>query len=124
HVKVVYVEESGLREVEPIPNGRTLLAPECFGKEWPNVVGVRWLTADASRLLIAVEVLPHGSCARMGTFEAFEITLPQGLVRARYDQLKAKKLFRGDMGPELMNANDKCIRNRASCVPLGLEVKP
>jgi hypothetical protein len=37
---------------------------------------------------------------------------------------RSKKLFRGDMGPELMNANDKCIRNRAGCVPPGLEGKP
>ena len=60
----------------------------------------------------------------MGTFEAFEITIPQGQVKLRYGQFETKRLFHDDLGPELRNASDGCVRDPASCVPPGLDDSP
>jgi hypothetical protein len=120
HVKVVYVTNNGLHVIEPIANGRRLFVPTCFDRERPNVGAVKWVGHDSSRLLIAIEVPPHSSCASMGTFRAFEIALPGGNVVSRYGQIEAKKLFKSDMGAALRNADDDCIRNPQTCVPSGL----
>jgi hypothetical protein len=77
--------------------------------------------AGSTSLLIAVEVPPHSSCASMGTFEAFEIEVPSGKVISHYNQLTAKKLFKSDLGAELLGADDSCIRKPQSCVPPGLD---
>ncbi len=71
HVMVVYVTNSGLRVVEPVPNGRRLFKPTCFDPEVPNVGAIGWVGQDSDRLAIAVQVPPHSSCASMGTFKAF-----------------------------------------------------
>ncbi len=119
HVKVFSVGKSVLRESEPIPNGRRLLVPTCFDPERPNVVAVKWME-DSSRMLIAVQVPPHSSCASMGTFHAFEISIPDGTVLKRYGQLRAKALFARFLGPDLMGADDQCARKPETCVPPGL----
>jgi hypothetical protein len=59
----------------------------------------------------------------MGTFRAFKITVPDGKVLSRYDQIQAKKLFGNDMGEELVNSDDDCIRRPEKCVPPGLSDK-
>jgi hypothetical protein len=117
HVKIFYVTDSDPRVVEPIPDGSTLFQPRCFGPEPPNVGAIKWMGGGSKSLLIAVEVPPHSSCASMGTFEAFEIELPSGKVISKYDQLTAKKLFKSDLGEELLGADDSCIRKSQSCVP-------
>lgn len=122
HLMVFYVGETGLRIVEPIPNGREVFAPHCFSPENPNVAGIRWV-GDSSRLLLAIEVPPHSSCADMGTFRAFEIRLPDGGIVNRFDQLPAKKQFRQYMGAELRNADDSCFKKPGSCDPFGLNSK-
>jgi hypothetical protein len=123
HVKIVYVESTGLRMVEPVPNGDKLLVPICDGQEsTPNVGAIKWMGNDASRLLIAVEVPPHSSCAGMGTFKAFEIEVSDGSVLARYGQLQAKKLFRHALGAELLGANDVCVQKPQECVSPGLKL--
>lgn len=120
HVKVIYVTKDGLHVIEPIANGRRLFVPTCFDPERPNVAAVTWVGHDSSRLLIAIQVPPHSSCASMGTFRAFEIALPGGNVVSRYGQIEAKKLFSNDMGIELRNADDACIQKPQTCVPSGL----
>ena len=122
HLKVFYVGKDGLDEIEPIPNGRGLFAPTCFDPERPNVAGIRWLGSDSSRLLIAVQVPPHSSCASMGTFRAFEIDLPDGSILSRYDQISAKKRFGNDIGGELRLADDGCVQTPQTCVPSGLKL--
>jgi hypothetical protein len=120
HTKVFYITDAGIRSTEPIPNGRRLFPPRCFDKEFPNVGAIKWLGKDSSRLLIAVQVPPHSSCASMGTFRAFKITLPEGVVVNQYDQLEAKRLFRDDIGQELQGADDACVRTPKNCLPVGL----
>ncbi len=122
HVKVFYVTKSGLRVIEPIVSGRKLFAPTCFDPEFANVGAIKWVGADSSRLLIAVEVPPHSSCASMGRFRAFEITPPEGKVIDQFGQIAAKRVFAPDLGVELRNADDSCIRKPLSCVPPGLDI--
>jgi hypothetical protein len=122
HVKIINVEPTGLRIAEPVPNGRTLFVPTCFEPERPNVGAIKWMGKDASRLLIAVQVPPHSSCASMGTFKAFEIAIPDGSVLGRYGQLQAKKSFRNELGVELVGAEDACIEKPETCVPSGLKL--
>jgi hypothetical protein len=116
HVKVFYIDKSGLHETEPIPNGRSLFVPNCFYPEPPNVAAIKWM-GGSSRLLIALEVPPHSNCASMGTFRAFEISVPDGIVLNRYGQLQAKRLFASSLGEELTNADDSCVRSPKACVP-------
>jgi hypothetical protein len=120
HLKVFYVSDSGLRVVEPIPKGRNLVRPRCFDAEYPNVAGVRWAAHDSSRILIAVQVPPHSSCASMGTFTAFEINPRDSKVIRKFDQLAAKKMFAEALGEELRNATDSCVLKPQTCVPPGL----
>jgi hypothetical protein len=123
HVKVFYVTKSGLRIIEPVVSGRKLFAPTCFDPESPNVAAIKWTGLDSSRLLIALLVPNHSSCASMATFRAFEIMLPDGRVIDRFGQIAAKKLFQADLGPWLRDADDACIRRPADCVPPGLDEK-
>jgi len=121
HVKVFYPTATGLHISEPVPNGRRLFAPWCFGTEYPNVGGIRWMGKDSTRLLIAIEVPPHSSCASMGTFRAFEIRLPDGKVLNRFGQIEAKKLFASDMGNWLSDSDDACVLKPEDCIPTGLK---
>lgn len=116
HVLVYTIDEKGPHRSEPIPNGRKLLKPDCMTPEYPNVGGIRW-GDDSHTLIIAVEVPPHSSCVDMGTFKAYEISLPSGTVLNEYGQLDAKRSFADALGPELRNADDECITKPKSCDP-------
>ena len=121
HVLVYFLDASGIRRTEPIPNGRRLFKPTCFDAENPNVGAIRWGN-DSRTLVIAVEVPPHSSCASMGTFRAFEITLPDAKVLKTYSQLEAKELFRESLGTELTASDDGCVKRPETCIPPGLQL--
>lgn len=121
HVRVVYVTESGIRAIEPVPNGRRLFKPICFDQEAPNVGAIGWLGQGSDRLAIAVEVPPHSSCASMGTFEAFVIELPTGNVVSEFGQIEAKKVFSNLVGSELVDADDGCVKKPENCIPCGMK---
>jgi hypothetical protein len=123
HVLIYRLDGGGIRRTEPIPNGRSLFKPICFDAENPNVGAIRWGN-DSRTLVIAVEVPPHSSCASMGTFRAFEITLPDAKVLKTYNQLEAKELFRESLGLELAASDDDCVKRPETCVPAGLEFPP
>ena len=120
HVKVVLTTDAGLRIFEPLPDGRKLLVPRCFDPEVPNVGAIRWMGQGSSRLLIAVEVPPHSSCASMGTFRAFEIALPAGYVLASFGQIEAKRDFGALLGERMRGADDRCVQTPLACVPFGM----
>jgi hypothetical protein len=120
HVKVFRLTASGLDVTEPIPDGRALFAPSCTEPESPNVGAVRWSGRDSRRLLVALEVPPHSSCADMGTFRVLEIELPGGRVVSQRSQLEAKKELRDALGDELLNAEDACVKRPGTCVPHGV----
>jgi hypothetical protein len=81
--------------------------------EPPNIGAVAWLSD--TRLLVAAEIMPHSNCDSMGTFVAYEFALPTGRLERRYDQLEAKKRWRAQLGVELLEAPDECIRKPRAC---------
>jgi hypothetical protein len=121
HVRVVYVTDSGVRVIEPVPNGRRLFKPSCFSPEFPNVGAIGWIREGSDQLVIAVEVPGHSSCASMGTFKAFVIQLPTGRVVSEYGQIEAKRSFSTLIGSELRDADDACIEKPQSCIPCGMK---
>jgi hypothetical protein len=121
HVRVIYVTNSGLRVVEPVPNGRRLLRPTCFGLEVPNVGAIGWVGQDSNQLAIAVQVPPHSSCASMGTFKAFVIRIPAGSVVSEYGQIQAEQAFSHELGSMLKNGDDSCIVKPQNRIPCGMK---
>lgn len=86
----------------------------CYWDEDPNVGAIKWL-GDSSRLLVAAEFLPNSNCEEMGSFRAYEISVPKGKIAKTYDQLAAKKLFWLHLGDELRNADDECLKKPKYC---------
>jgi hypothetical protein len=81
--------------------------------EVPNVAAIKWL--GSSRVLVAAEIIAHSNCDSFGTFKGFVVDVHGPRVLRKYDQLTVKRLYGPDLGVELRNANDSCIRNPESC---------
>lgn len=87
---------------------------KCQAPEDPNVAGISWV-AGAHRLWAIAEVVRHSICDSYGTFRAYEVD-PQSMKIVRsLNQIEAKRALRGQLGVELSDARDKCIRNPSSC---------
>jgi hypothetical protein len=117
HVMVFHLKGEGFTTYEPTRAAEADFLknyPKCFQPEEPNMAGVAWLS-NSSRLLIAVEVLPHTNCDMMGTFSAYVVDVDSGRILAKHGQLEAKKLFRPLLGPELQNSNDECFLVPGAC---------
>ena len=115
--QIFFVRPAGLDLVEPTKDvvKDFLSRPRyCIWDEGPNLGAITWL-GDSSRLLVAAEFLPHSNCEEMGTFRAYEITIPQGKIVRTYDQLSAKKLFWHHLGDELRGSDDECVKKPKSC---------
>ncbi len=83
---------------------------------------VKWL--DSSHLIAAVQV-PHVSvCDSMGVFELREISIPGLSISKTYDQLESKRMFLNDLGGNLRDTNDACVRNPKSCWVAGYHSNP
>ncbi|MGB7602979.1 MAG: hypothetical protein WBM24_21940, partial [Candidatus Sulfotelmatobacter sp.] len=119
YLNVYEVSESGVRDL----NVKHALARgfetgiRCDGglpaSQWALTAAVKWL--DSSHLLAAVQVPNVSVCDSMGVFELREISVPQLSILKTYDQLKAKRLFRNDLGGNLLDANDGCVQAPKSC---------
>lgn len=111
-----FVGDSRLDKVELTPLiTRAFGHPvKCGWAELPNVLSLKWLV-PSQRLLIAAQIIHHSNCDSFGTFKAyaFDITVPR--VVEEHDQLETKRLFGSDLGRELLQANDNCIRKPQSC---------
>ena len=87
---------------------------KCGWPEVPNVVAIKWL--DGSRmLLVAAEILPHSNCDSMGTFRGFVVDVENQRIVKSYDQITVKRLYGSDLGQELRDSDDSCIRRPQSC---------
>jgi hypothetical protein len=87
---------------------------KCGWPEPPNVAAVKWLI-PSSQLLIAAEIIHHSNCDSFGTFKGYVVDLSEPGITKAYNQLQTKRLFRSDLGPELLQADDNCIRDPKSC---------
>jgi hypothetical protein len=113
---VFYFLHGRLKQVELTP-----LITQAFGHpvkcgwpEPPNVAAVRWIV-PSKKLLVTAEIIHHSNCDSFGTFRAYAVDLNGPQIVKEYDQLKTKRLFGGDLGPELLQADDNCIRNPPAC---------
>jgi hypothetical protein len=86
----------------------------CSWSEPPNVGAIKWLV-PSKEILVAAEIIHHSNCDSYGTFEAYAVDVAKGRIVKRYDQLEAKKLFGTDLGQELLEADDRCIRSPRAC---------
>ena len=119
YLHVYEVSESGVRDL----NAQRALTRgfetgiRCDGRtsasRWALTAAVKWL--DSSHLLAAVQVPNVSVCDSMGVFELREISLPDLSILNTYGQLEAKRLFRTDLGGNLRDANDTCVRDPKSC---------
>jgi len=119
YLNVYEVSESGVRDL----NVKHALSRgfetgiRCDGglpaSQWALTAAVKWL--DSSHLLAAVQVPNVSVCDSMGVFELREIAVPDLSILETYDQLKAKRLFRNDLGGNLLDANDGCVQDPKSC---------
>jgi len=119
YLRIYEVSDSGVRDLDV---KRTLTTG--FGRgircekgthirQWALTAAVKWL--DPSHLLAAVQVPNVSVCDSMGVFELREMSVPGLSIVHVYSQLEAKKLFRGDLGGNLLEADDKCVRDPKSC---------
>jgi hypothetical protein len=88
---------------------------KCGWPESPNVAAIKWLNGRSTQLLVVAEIINHSNCDSMGTFKGYVVDVQNRQVISEYDQLKVKSLFGADLGPELRDANDTCIREPQSC---------
>ncbi len=117
---LVYLfDDNGTHAIEPLYDGEWLVETTCGEPEERNIGAIKW-GDDSNTLVVAVEVLPHSNCSEMGTFRAFEITIPGGKIVRSWNQITAKRIFEDSLGVELVNADDSCVRHPESCVPPGL----
>ena len=86
---------------------------KCGWPEVPNVAAIRWL--DDATLLVAAEIISHSNCDSFGTFQGFVVDVRVPRVIRKINQLAVKHLYGADLGPELKDANDECIRHPRAC---------
>jgi hypothetical protein len=87
---------------------------KCQLEEPPNIAGLRWMP-NSKELIAVAEIVHHSNCDSDGTFRAYRVSLPEGRIIENYDQIEAKRLFGGELGWEIRNAPDRCIRRPTSC---------
>jgi len=117
---VFYIRGGGLVKIELNSLLETTFGHpvKCAWPEVPNVGAILWLV-PSEKLLVAAEIVHHSVCDSFGTFRAYAVDLTGPRIVATYDQLEAKRLYRRDLGGELLQADDSCIRDPKSCWVMG-----
>ena len=115
-MEVIRISERGMHVVQLTPMIREAFGHpvKCGWQESPNVAAIRW-AAPSQELIVAAEIIHHSNCDSFGTFEAYAVSLDGPKIERTYDQLEARRLFGDELGPELRQADDGCIRNPPSC---------
>lgn len=87
---------------------------KCQSEEPSNIAAAKWMP-DSRELIAVAEIVAHSNCDSEGTFRAYRISLPDGHIVRSYDQIEAKHMFGSDLGWEIRNAPDRCVRRPTSC---------
>jgi hypothetical protein len=92
HTLVFQVGEDGIRKIDLNPTIEQAFGHPvvCAYPELPNVVAITW-HGSSSRLLVAAQILHHSVCDSMGTFKAYEVSLPRGGILRQYGQIETKR---------------------------------
>ncbi len=106
---VFFVEQSGLKKIDLSPSAKKAFSNPAKCDIAPNVAIVGWLHGS-DRILVVAETIPVSACSCMGTFELYEMVLPEGRILQKYNQLEAKRKFWSFLGCELRGADDACTK--------------
>jgi hypothetical protein len=108
---IFYVEENGLRRVDVSPPVEKAFGSpvKCEVPVPPNTAIIQWL--DSNRILVAAEVVPVSICERRGTFQTYELSLPDLEILHVYGQAESKRLFGDALGCELRSADDSSAKS-------------
>jgi hypothetical protein len=107
---VIYVDENNLKKIDvfrPVVSAFGVPA-KCEVPVPPNTAFVGWLNGSANILVVA-EIVPVSICPCSGTYELFELALPDLRIIQRYSQIEAKQKFGSLLGCELRDAKDACV---------------
>jgi len=108
---VFYVSSEGLRKLDvSMPVEKAFGQPvKCEMPVPPNTAILAWLTAN--RVLAGAEVINVSLCEHMGTFLAYEVSLPDLKILSVLSQSETKARFGEYLGCELRYANDNSAAN-------------
>ncbi|HWG19939.1 MAG TPA: hypothetical protein VG225_05350 [Terracidiphilus sp.] len=87
---------------------------KCQAPEDPNIAGIAWVPGS-HRLWVAAEIVHHSICDSYGTFRAYEVDPQKMAIVRSLNQIEAKRILGGELGPELADAPDKCILRPSAC---------
>jgi hypothetical protein len=99
--------DDGLRKIDVSATvEKAFGAPvECEVPVPPNTAILKWL--DSNRILVVAEIVPVSICKCSGTFQTYEVSLPDlGIVHV-YSQAETRRRFADALGCELRSANDR-----------------
>src|SRR5262249_17624234 len=107
---IFYVTRNGLQRLDvSAPIEKAFGSPvKCEVPVPPNTAVLQWL--DPKRILVVAEVVNVSICKCPGTFQSYELSIPNLRIIRRYTQSGTKRGFAGVLGCELRDADDKCAR--------------
>jgi hypothetical protein len=108
---VFYLEKNKLRRVDIFRRVEEMFGSpvKCEVPVPPNTGVIQWL--GPKRVLVAAEVVPVSICQCSGTFQTYELSLPDLKLLRVYPQAKTKELLIDELGCELQRADDRCARS-------------
>jgi len=117
---VFYLTDVGLRRVDvSAPVEKAFGSPvKCEVPVPPNTAILKWL--DSKRILVVAEVVPVSICKCSGTFQTYEVSLPDLEILRVHSQAETRRLFGGALGCELRGADDRCARSWQTAPPNGI----
>ena len=107
---IFYVKRDGLQRLDvSAPIEKAFGSPvKCEVPTPPNTAVVRWL--DPKRILVVAEVVNVSICECRGTYQSYELSVPNLRIIRRYTQSETKRRFSDVLGCELCDADDKCAQ--------------
>jgi hypothetical protein len=108
---IFYLTDDGLRKIDvSAPVEKAFGAPvKCDVPVLPNTAALKWL--DSNRILVVAEVVPVSICKCRGTFQTYEVSLPDLGILHVHSQVETKRSFADALGCELRGGDDRCARS-------------
>jgi hypothetical protein len=117
---VFYLTVDGLRKIDVSATvEKSFGSPvKCEVPAAPNTAILKWL--DSKRILVVAEVVPVSICKCSGTFQTYEVSLPDLEIVHVYTQAETRRRFPDALGCELRGADDRCARSWQTTPPSGV----
>src|SRR5262249_53494850 len=107
---IFYVKRNGLQRLDvSAPIEKAFGSPvKCEVPTPPNTAVLQWL--DPKRILVVAEVVHVSICECLGTFQTYELSIPNLRIIRRFTQSETKRRFGDALGCELRDADDVCAQ--------------